>query len=96
MERRIPRRYKEMYERAMTGKDKQASIRSFCLECCGYAYIELDKCTNAGCPLYPHRLKGPGKTLKMSARERKRVQERAKQFFGTKEPEKQTQAELLT
>jgi len=32
-----------------------SAIRAFCLECMGWSYSEVEKCTSPLCPLYPFR-----------------------------------------
>ena len=51
----MPKRYRKMYKKAMTGKARQIAVRSFCLECCGYQEREVTLCTDLGCPLYSYR-----------------------------------------
>ncbi|MHC4533538.1 MAG: hypothetical protein ACYS6K_06265 [Planctomycetota bacterium] len=52
---RMPKQYKPMYNRAMTGKSRKAAMRAFCCECCGWEIREVFLCTDLGCPLYPYR-----------------------------------------
>lgn len=54
--RNIPRRYCELYKRAMKGRSREAAMRMFCLECVGYIANEVRLCTDKGCPLYPFRV----------------------------------------
>ncbi len=55
----IPAKYKGTYRRALTGKSRKDSIRAHCLMCCAWQEIEVEKCTAALCPLFPHRLGRP-------------------------------------
>ena len=32
------------------------SIRAFCVQCNGYQYAEIPKCTTIYCPLFPYRM----------------------------------------
>ena len=32
-----------------------SAIRAFCLECVGWSYYEVEKCTSPLCPLFPFR-----------------------------------------
>lgn len=50
----IPKRYQKLYDRAMKGKSRKAAMKSFCIECMGYVYEEVEKCTDNGCPLFPY------------------------------------------
>ena len=62
--RNTPRKYKPMYDRAMSGKSRKAAMRMFCLECVGYSEGEVALCTDTYCPLFPYRPKskaGPPK-----------------------------------
>lgn len=56
--RDIPSMFQKLYRRAKTGRSQQAAIRSFCLECVGYALEEVKLCTDTGCPLFEYRLTG--------------------------------------
>ena len=51
----VPIRYQKLYARAMRGKSRNAAIRAFCCECCGWEIKEVYLCTDLGCPLYPYR-----------------------------------------
>lgn len=51
----IPRLYRAIYDKAVTGKSRKAAMHSFCLECCGYQITEVYACTDLGCSLYPYR-----------------------------------------
>lgn len=54
----IPDKFCKLYDRAMKGRSQSAAIRSFCLECVGYAQDEVHVCTDHGCPLFPYRITG--------------------------------------
>jgi len=58
MDRNIPKKYKRLYNKAVTGRSRKAAIRSFCLECTGYSPKETENCTDKACPLYKYRLIG--------------------------------------
>lgn len=51
----MPKAYRGIYDRAMTGQSKAAAIHSFCLECMGWQREEIRLCTSYPCPLYPYR-----------------------------------------
>jgi hypothetical protein len=53
----IPRLYRAIYDKAVTGKSRKAAMHSFCLECCGWQIKEVYVCTDWGCSLYPYRPK---------------------------------------
>jgi hypothetical protein len=55
MRREVLKKYRGLYERAMTGKSRRAAMRSFCLECCYWQIKEVQKCGDDGCPLFPYR-----------------------------------------
>ena len=52
----VPERYRGLYRRAMTGKSRRAAVRANCLMCCGWQFVEVERCTAPTCPLYPYRL----------------------------------------
>ncbi len=57
---KIPRNYRKTYDRAMTGRSIRAAINSQCIECMGYARVEVKNCVSPQCPLFPYRnLKSP-------------------------------------
>lgn len=56
MKREVPIKYQGLYDRR--AKSRKAAIRSQCLECVGYAIIEVKLCTDIGCPLYRYRITG--------------------------------------
>jgi len=51
----MPRGYRGIYDRAMSGKSRKAAMRAFCLECVGWQIHEVFSCTDTACPLYPYR-----------------------------------------
>ena len=54
----IPQKYRGLYDRAVDKTSRKASIRSFCLECCGYSPKETSNCTSPACALFKYRQKG--------------------------------------
>jgi len=58
MNRDIPRKYRKLYQKAVSGRSRKAAIRSFCVECVGYVEKEVPICTDLGCPLYHYRING--------------------------------------
>ncbi len=53
--RQIPEAKRELYQRAMSGRDPEAAMEASCLDCCGWVDEEVFLCTDPGCPLYPYR-----------------------------------------
>lgn len=51
----MPDVYRGIYKKAMTGKSFRFAIHAQCLECVQWQRIEVAKCTDLGCPLYPYR-----------------------------------------
>jgi hypothetical protein len=51
----MPRRFRDSYDRAMSGKSRKAAMYSFCIECCGWEIREVHLCTSPECPLFPYR-----------------------------------------
>lgn len=51
----IPKLYRGIYDRAVSGKSRKAGMRAFCLECVGWQRTEIDLCTDLACPLWPYR-----------------------------------------
>ena len=62
----MPKLYRGIYDKAMTGKSRKAAMRAFCLECMACQINEVFQCTDAACPLYPYR---PSPRSAQSARE---------------------------
>jgi len=57
----IPRKYRRLYDRAISGKSLRASINAQCLECCQWLSKEIVLCSDFGCPLFavrPYRNSG--------------------------------------
>lgn len=53
---RISVAYRSGYARAAKGTaSPRAAIKSFCLECVGYARKEVTLCTSVACPLWLYR-----------------------------------------
>lgn len=42
----IPKAYRQIYEKAMAGKSRKASINAFCLMCCSWQPDEVRNCTD--------------------------------------------------
>jgi hypothetical protein len=58
---KIPRKYRRLYDRAVSGKSLRASINTQCLECCEWISKEVILCSDLGCPLFsvrPYRSSG--------------------------------------
>ena len=53
----IPKLYRGIYDKAVTGKSRKAAMHVFCLECCGWQIKEVHACSDTGCSLYPYRPK---------------------------------------
>jgi len=53
--KQIPKLYRGIYEKAVTGKSRKAAMHAFCLECVCWQIKEVFLCTDLGCPLYPYR-----------------------------------------
>jgi len=51
----MPEHCRNTYRLAMTGKRRNAAIKSACVECMGYNRADVPGCTSHGCPLYPYR-----------------------------------------
>ncbi|UCF32702.1 MAG: hypothetical protein JSV78_10250 [Phycisphaerales bacterium] len=54
----IPKSYRGIYDRAMTGRSQAAAIRAHCLMCIGWQREEVKFRTARDCPCYPYRLTG--------------------------------------
>ncbi len=60
--RDIPKRWRAMYIRAVTTKDRRAMTKLHCTECMGWVQSEVEGCTARACVCYPYRLGGwPGR-----------------------------------
>ncbi len=53
----IPRLYRGIYDKAVSGKSRKAAMHAFCLECCGWKINEVFLCTSPQCSLYTYRPK---------------------------------------
>lgn len=51
----MPRVYRGIYEKAVSGKSRKAAMHAFCLECMGWQIGEVYRCTDCACPLFPYR-----------------------------------------
>lgn len=51
----MPRSYRALYDKAVSGKSLRAAINSFCLECVCWATNEVRNCSDKGCPLWAVR-----------------------------------------
>ena len=51
----IPKLYRGIYDKAVKGRSRKASMHAFCLECVGFQIKEVYLCTDLGCALYPYR-----------------------------------------
>jgi hypothetical protein len=52
----VPLRCKNLNERALSGKSRDAAIRLFCLTRCAYSQREVVLCEDHECPLHKYRL----------------------------------------
>ena len=62
----MPKQYRSVYDRAMTGRSRKAAMRAFCVACCGYEIREVFICSDLACPLWPYR---PLSRISQGARE---------------------------
>jgi len=53
--KQMPKLYRDIYRRAITGKSLSSATKAQCLECTGWVRKEVNLCTDEGCPLYPYR-----------------------------------------
>lgn len=51
----MPRLYRGIYDKAMSGKSRKAAMRAFCLECVAWQIKEVYTCTCKACPMHPYR-----------------------------------------
>ena len=51
----MPRKYRNLYDRAVKGKSLRACINAQCLECVYWVSKEVTLCSDLGCPLYAVR-----------------------------------------
>ena len=54
----IPKKYRDLYRRAMRGHSPATAIRAHCLVCCGWKPAEVRQCPSETCALWPYRLRG--------------------------------------
>ena len=54
----VPKKYRRLYQKAMSGKSRRAALRCHCLMCVSWRASEVTLCTAPTCPLYPYRLGG--------------------------------------
>ena len=50
-----PIKYRNIYKKAMAGRNRTAAVKAFCLECMGWQREEVRNCTSVACPLYLYR-----------------------------------------
>ena len=51
----MPQTYRKIYLKAVHCKSMRAALTAFCLECVIDQRIEIQKCTDLGCPLWGYR-----------------------------------------
>jgi len=51
----MPKPYRGIYDKAMSGQSKTAAIHAFCLECMGWRREEVRRCESYSCPLYLYK-----------------------------------------
>ena len=51
----MPKIYRGIYDKAMSGKSKSSALHTQCLECMGWAREEVRLCCSPECPLFPYR-----------------------------------------
>lgn len=59
----MPRKYRALYDRAVSGKSLRAAINAECLACVNWQSREVTLCSDLACPLYavrPYRNSGTG------------------------------------
>jgi len=52
----VPKQYRKLYDRALSGRSPKAAIRAHCVMCMGWNHKDVPGCTAPGCPLFPYRL----------------------------------------
>lgn len=75
----IPRKYRRLYDRAVSGKSLRASINCQCLECCEWVSKEVVLCSDLGCPLFavrPYRSSGSAPEGRLISAESKSCNQR--------------------
>lgn len=50
-----PKKYRQIYDRAVEGKSLRACINAQCLDCCAGQSREIRLCTDLACPLWAVR-----------------------------------------
>jgi hypothetical protein len=54
----VPRKYKKMHAKVMSGKaSRSLAMKVMCLECMGWEIKEVRLCRSRACPLWNHRLR---------------------------------------
>ena len=51
----MPSAYRNIYKRALSGKNRPAAVKAFCLECMGWQRLETRNCSSVACPLHSYR-----------------------------------------
>ena len=51
----MPQNYRKTYLKAVHCKSMRAALSAFCLECVIDQRVEIQKCTDLGCPLWGYR-----------------------------------------
>jgi len=51
----VPKAYRGIYDRAMSGRSLRAAVNSTCLECVQWQRAEVRLCPSYACPLWPYR-----------------------------------------
>jgi hypothetical protein len=65
----IPKIYRGIYDRAITGQSLRAAINAFCLECVQWQREEVRLCTDSACPLWAVRPYQADATFPQDARD---------------------------
>ena len=71
----MPRKYRAMYDRAVSGRSLRAAVNAQCLECVCWQSREVTLCTDLACPLYavrPYRSSGNARDEGFSGAESKK------------------------
>ena len=63
----VPKRFRDLHQRAIAGKSRKAAIRAHCLMCVGWVTEEVEQCTAPTCPLYPYRSTKAAKQAQLDA-----------------------------
>ena len=51
----MPKACRNTYLKAVKGKSMRAALTAFCFECVMYQRVEIQLCTDLGCPLWVYR-----------------------------------------